>query len=35
MIERLNDLKRDVERGPEERDLGFLQDHVVIWFVLG
>ena len=35
MIARLHSLKRIVERGWEEKDLGFLQDHAVSdWFLV-
>ena len=33
MIARLDSSKRNVEREWEEKDLGFLEDHVVIWLV--
>ena len=35
MVAHLHSLKRNIERGWEEKDLGFLQDHDVIWLVLG
>ena len=31
VVARLQSLKRNVERGWEEKDLGLLQDHAVIW----
>ena len=30
MVARLHSLKRNVERGREEKDLGILQDHAAI-----
>ena len=35
MVARLHTLKHNVEKGWEEKNLGFLQDHVVIWLVFG
>ena len=35
MVARLHSLKRNAERGWEEKYLGFLEDHAVIWLVLG
>ena len=35
MVARLHSSKRNVEKGWEEKDLGFLKDHAVILFVLG
>ena len=35
MVARLQSSKRNVERGWEEKYLGFLQDHAVILLVLG
>ena len=35
MVAILHSTKRNVERGWEEKDLGFLQYHAVIWLVLG
>ena len=34
MVARLHSLNRNVERGWEDKDLGFLQDHAVIWLFL-
>ena len=34
MIARLHFSKRTVERGWEEKNVGVLQDHAVIWLVL-
>ena len=35
MVARLHTFKHNVEKGWEEKNLGFLQDHVVIWLVFG
>ena len=35
IVARLHSSKRNVERRWGEKDLGFLQDHAVIWLVLG
>ena len=35
MVARLHSLKLNAGRGWEEKDLGFLQEHAVVWLVLG
>ena len=35
MVAHLHSLKRNIERGSEKKDLGFLQDHAIILLAFG